>query len=197
MPVGTIEVGAAPTSSRSTWPSPVFAGAEGPHRVLDALVTSGDGRCFEQAWIGGQRRCAQEDVDFGGAVRRRSWAGAGMKSGGPAVEPFGLRLPTTAPCRWWSASRTPAPGCPPRCARAWPRRRCRQPMTDWHLHQLYDFLPALGATTIFATVSRFVVDLNRPPQPRALYPGRFETGLVPLETFQGETVFQTPPGRRS
>jgi N-formylglutamate deformylase len=68
-----------------------------------------------------------------------------------------------------------------------------QPMTDWHLHLLYDFLPSLGATTIFATVSRFAVDLNRPPQPRALYPGRFETGLVPLETFQGEPVFRAPP----
>lgn len=69
-----------------------------------------------------------------------------------------------------------------------------QPMTDWHLHRLYEFLPELGATTIFATVSRFAVDLNRPPQARALYPGRFETGLVPLETFQGETVFRIPPG---
>jgi N-formylglutamate deformylase len=68
------------------------------------------------------------------------------------------------------------------------------PMTDWHLHRLYDFLPALGATTIYATVSRFVVDLNRPPRPQALYPGRFETGLVPLETFQGEAVFREPPG---
>lgn len=68
-----------------------------------------------------------------------------------------------------------------------------QPMTDWHLHLLYDFLPALGATTLFATVSRFVVDLNRPPQPRALYPGRFETGLVPLQTFLGEEVFRQPP----
>lgn len=68
-----------------------------------------------------------------------------------------------------------------------------QPMTDWHLHRLYDFLPALGASMIFATVSRFAADLNRPPQPRALYPGRFETGLVPLETFQGEPVFSAPP----
>lgn len=67
-----------------------------------------------------------------------------------------------------------------------------QPMTDWHLHQLYDFLPELGATTLYATVSRFAVDLNRPPEPRPLYPGRFETGLVPLETFQGEPVFKGP-----
>ena len=37
------------------------------------------------------------------------------------------------------------------------------PMTDWHLHHLYDFLPALGVTTIYATYSRFVADLNRPP----------------------------------
>ena len=68
-----------------------------------------------------------------------------------------------------------------------------QPMTDWHLHLLYDFLPDLGATTLHATVSRFAVDLNRPPEPRPLYPGRFETGLVPLQTFQGEPVFGDPP----
>jgi N-formylglutamate deformylase len=69
-----------------------------------------------------------------------------------------------------------------------------QPMTDWHLHLLYDFVPELGASLLHATASRFVVDLNRPPQPRALYPGRFETGLVPLQTFQGEDVFREPPG---
>lgn len=68
------------------------------------------------------------------------------------------------------------------------------PLTDWHLHLLYDFLPALGATMIHGTASRFVVDLNRPPKPRPLYPGRFETGLVPLESFHGEPVFVSPPG---
>jgi len=69
-----------------------------------------------------------------------------------------------------------------------------QPMTDWHLHDLYDFLPGLGITTIHAVYSRFVADLNRPPDGRALYPGRFETGLVPIETFQGERIFADPPG---
>ena len=69
-----------------------------------------------------------------------------------------------------------------------------QPMTDWHLHDLYDFLPGLGITTIHAVYSRFVADMNRPPDGRALYPGRFETGLVPLETFQGERIFADPPG---
>ena len=69
-----------------------------------------------------------------------------------------------------------------------------QPMTDWHLHHLYDFLPALGATTIHAVYSRFAVDLNRPPNGKSLYPGRFETGLVPLETFDGRPVFAEAPG---
>lgn len=67
------------------------------------------------------------------------------------------------------------------------------PMTDWHLDALYDFLPAIGATTLYARWSRFVVDLNRPPDGVPLYPGRFETGLVPLETFQGEPIFAAPP----
>lgn len=67
------------------------------------------------------------------------------------------------------------------------------PMTDWHLHQLYDFLPELGVTTIYATWSRFVADLNRPPEPRALYPGRFETGIVARETFWGDVIWDEPP----
>ena len=57
------------------------------------------------------------------------------------------------------------------------------PMTDWHLHHLYNFLPVLGVTTVFATYSRVVCDLNRPPIAKALYPGKFETGLVATKTF--------------
>ena len=118
-------------------------------------------------------------------------------SGGSAapVAPYGLRPPTTAPVPLVVSIPHTGTWLPEevRASLASPAMQA-QPMTDWHLHELYDFLPSLGATTIFATVSRFVVDLNRPPQPRPLYPGRFETGLVPLETFQGETVFRAPPG---
>ena len=67
------------------------------------------------------------------------------------------------------------------------------PMTDWHLHHLYDFLPAQGATTIYATYSRFVADLNRPPDDKPLYPGRFETSFVAQKTFWGEDIYHTPP----
>jgi N-formylglutamate deformylase len=69
------------------------------------------------------------------------------------------------------------------------------PMTDWHLHHLYDFLPALGATTIYATYSRFVADLNRPPDNKPLYPGRFETGFVALQTFWGDQIYRIPPSQ--
>lgn len=70
------------------------------------------------------------------------------------------------------------------------------PMTDWHLHELYDFLPELGIATVFAEYSRYVVDLNRDPGGAALYPGRFETGLVPIESFDGEAIFSQPPDAR-
>ena len=49
--------------------------------------------------------------------------------------------------------------------------------TDWHVDVLYDFLDALDATVIVATHSRYVIDLNRPPDGAALYPGQDETSL--------------------
>lgn len=67
------------------------------------------------------------------------------------------------------------------------------PMTDWYLDRLYDFLPSLGIASLIATQSRFVADCNRPPDGVALYPGRFETGLVPMETFDGDPIWSTPP----
>ncbi len=70
------------------------------------------------------------------------------------------------------------------------------PMTDWHLHRLYDFLPELGVGTIYARYSRYVVDLNRDPRGRELYPGRFETGLVPLTGFDGKPNFREPPAQQ-
>jgi len=50
------------------------------------------------------------------------------------------------------------------------------PDTDWHLERLYDFLDELGACVLVATHSRYVVDLNRPPDNANLYPGQDTTG---------------------
>ena len=63
------------------------------------------------------------------------------------------------------------------------------PDTDWHLERLYDFLDELGASVLIATHSRYVVDLNRPPDNTNLYPGQDTTGIVPLDTFHREPLY--------
>lgn len=61
--------------------------------------------------------------------------------------------------------------------------------TDWHVDRLYDFLPQLGASVIAARYSRYVIDLNRPPDDAALYPGMAHTGLCPTHSFAGEPLY--------
>ena len=61
--------------------------------------------------------------------------------------------------------------------------------TDFHVHRLFDFAPSLGATTLFATHSRYVVDLNRDPEGQNLYPGKFETGLCPVSDFDQNPIY--------
>jgi len=69
------------------------------------------------------------------------------------------------------------------------------PDTDWHVDRLYEFTRGLGATVLAATHSRYVVDLNRDPTGRALYPGQANTGLCPTETFDGVALYEAdgPP----
>ena len=57
------------------------------------------------------------------------------------------------------------------------------PDTDWHVERLYDFARQRGCGLITATHSRYVIDLNRDPGGKALYPGADNTELVPLTTF--------------
>lgn len=66
----------------------------------------------------------------------------------------------------------------------------RLPDTDWHIPRLYDFAVDMGATVISAHYSRYVIDLNRPPDNAALYPGQTKVSLCPDETFEGETIYQ-------
>ena len=65
--------------------------------------------------------------------------------------------------------------------------------TDWHLQELYGFLGEMGASTIAARWSRYVIDLNRPPEDTNLYPGLSTTGLCPIDTFGSEQLYQ--PGQ--
>ena len=61
---------------------------------------------------------------------------------------------------------------------------------DWWIETLYDFAPALGATTLRTTISRTVIDVNRDPSGASLYPGQATTGLCPTTTFDGEPLYR-------
>lgn len=61
--------------------------------------------------------------------------------------------------------------------------------TDWHLAQLYDFLPALGASVLQPRLSRYVIDLNRPPDDAPMYPGASNTELCPTRFFTGDALY--------
>lgn len=64
------------------------------------------------------------------------------------------------------------------------------PDTDWHLDKLYWFAVEMGASVLMPTHSRYVIDLNRPQDDTHLYPGKFKTGLCPLETFAREKIYK-------
>jgi N-formylglutamate deformylase len=66
----------------------------------------------------------------------------------------------------------------------------RVPDTDWHVSRLYAFARELGASMIIPRYSRYVVDLNRPPDNASLYPGQNTTGLCPIVQFSGDPVYQ-------
>jgi formiminoglutamase len=61
--------------------------------------------------------------------------------------------------------------------------------TDWHIHRLYDGLLA-DATTVRATFHRYVIDANRDPTGKSLYPGQNTTGLVPLTDFDDRLIWK-------
>ena len=65
----------------------------------------------------------------------------------------------------------------------------RAPDTDWHVSWLYDFARELGASILAPLHSRYVVDLNRPPDDVSLYPGQNTTGLCPIVQFSGEPIY--------
>ena len=63
------------------------------------------------------------------------------------------------------------------------------PDTDWHVDRLYDFAKGLGASLLVATHSRYVIDVNRPPDDRPLYPGAENSELCPITLFDRSPVY--------
>lgn len=67
------------------------------------------------------------------------------------------------------------------------------PDTDWHLDTLYGFARELGASILMPRASRYLIDLNRPPEDAPMYPGANNTGLCPVRAFTGEPIYR--PGQ--
>lgn len=78
---------------------------------------------------------------------------------------------------------------PPQLAARFTAEARHLPDTDWHLERLYDFADGLGASVLVATHSRYVIDLNRPPDGASLYPGQSVTGLCPVDTFDDTPLY--------
>ena len=62
--------------------------------------------------------------------------------------------------------------------------------TDWHLDKLYDFVHAMGASMIMPVFSRYVIDLNRPPENIPLYASANNTELCPTHFFSGDALYR-------
>lgn len=62
--------------------------------------------------------------------------------------------------------------------------------TDWWVEALYDFAPALGASTLRTAISRSVIDMNRDPSGASLYPGQATTELCPTTDFDGAPLYK-------
>lgn len=63
--------------------------------------------------------------------------------------------------------------------------------TDWWVDRLYDFASDVGATIVATSISRTVIDVNRDPSARSLYPGMATTELVPTTTFDGVPLYRS------
>jgi len=63
------------------------------------------------------------------------------------------------------------------------------PDTDWHMARLYDFAGSLGTSIVRPFYSRYVIDLNRPPDGKPLYPGASNTELCPTRCFDETPIY--------
>jgi N-formylglutamate deformylase len=61
---------------------------------------------------------------------------------------------------------------------------------DHRVDELYGAAEDIGASSLTAVWSRYVVDLNRPSDDSPLYPGQIGSGLVPTERFDGALLYR-------
>lgn len=64
------------------------------------------------------------------------------------------------------------------------------PDTDWHVERLYNFVQGMHIHLVVATHSRYVVDLNRNKISETLYPGSYNTGVIPTHSFDKAPIYK-------
>jgi N-formylglutamate amidohydrolase len=82
---------------------------------------------------------------------------------------------------------------PPSIGERWTPLARELPDTDWFVDRLYHWVADKGASLLVANYSRYVIDLNRPPDNAALYSGS-GTGLLPEQTFSGKALYKPGMG---
>ena len=85
-------------------------------------------------------------------------------------------------------------GFPAQIKRTLNRHGIKNTDCDWHISKLYQHVLSSNISFIKARLSRYVVDLNRSPDGGLLYPGKLETAICPLTTFNGMPVYL--PGKQ-
>ncbi|MEM9103466.1 MAG: N-formylglutamate deformylase [Pseudomonadota bacterium] len=61
--------------------------------------------------------------------------------------------------------------------------------TDWYLDKLYRFVFELPLSVLMAKYSRYVIDLNRDPSGKSLYPDQNTTELCPTTQFDNSPIY--------
>lgn len=62
--------------------------------------------------------------------------------------------------------------------------------TDWFMEEVYGFVRELGASLLVPRYSRYLIDLNRPPENLPMYPGVNNTELCPTRFFSGDALYR-------
>ena len=62
--------------------------------------------------------------------------------------------------------------------------------TDWFMEEVYGFVRELGASLLVPRHSRYLIDLNRPPENLPMYTGVNNTELCPTRSFSGDALYR-------
>jgi N-formylglutamate deformylase len=78
---------------------------------------------------------------------------------------------------------------PPLLGDRFTREAVTLPDTDWYVDKLYTFARDMHVHLLVSMNSRYVVDLNRNKIPETLYPGSFNTDVIPRFTFDEHPIY--------